>query len=152
MNEPKAPELPTEAPPKPKDPDMLAKAIERTQQAGLGNGGEMIKRRTVTFDIDCEVCSPGLFTDDLSITLQTLTAGEEMKSSRGLTDGPEIVSAMARDSILAVNGSKITSVQREFLWEALGPGGRQLVLLMHNENGSATNAALGKARASSTKS
>lgn len=139
---------------------LFARVFERTTQQGPGamGGGPLIPRRYVEFDVDGAECSPGMFVDDqgrpvtFRLTLQSLLSGEEISATAGVTDPAAAVQHMARASLHQVNGAVIPSgPQREFLWEALGPGGRQLVLAMFQEIGSVTPVGLGKAMASYSK-
>ncbi len=136
-----------------KDPEALAKLMERTMTAGAAAfaGGSLIPRSYVTFDVDADSCSPGMFAEDISLTLESLTSGEEMKAVGSAQNGSDVMHLQAKASIYMVNGTKIDQNAREFLWEALGRA-RQVVILMYAEIGAAPPAALGKAQATTTRS
>ena len=111
----------------------------------------MVGKR-ITFPVSGEDCAPGMFVDatgaplEFEITLAALSAAQEIKATRGVLDPTEAVQLMARSSIEKLNGAPVVGEQVEFLWEALGPGGRQLVIVMYQEVGSLSPANLGKAR------
>ncbi len=139
------------------DPTVLQRAFDRTTQTGPDamQGGEIIPRRRITFEFSSEICAPGIFDNPdgsyatLQMTLAGLTASMEVKVTKGLLDPLETVQMTAKASVEELNGAPVPPDQVEWLWEALGPGGRQLVLTMFQEIGSLTPAAMGKAQATS---
>lgn len=148
-----APPVPTVVPPKPPDPGALAKAMARVQQGGGGalRGGELIPRRSIRFTMDHQECMEGIFTEDFVIRMDTLTPAEETKVLHGAGDPMSVVSLLAQAALADVNGTRLDDIGREFLWTAIGPGGRQIVIAMYNEIGAAAPMSWGKARESSSR-
>jgi hypothetical protein len=139
----------------PIDPTLLQRVFDRTTISGAGalsGTREIVPRKRITFPVSGEDCAPGMFVDatgaplEFEITLAALSAAQEIKATRGVLDPTEAVQLMARSSIEKLNGAPVVGEQVEFLWEALGPGGRQLVIVMYQEVGSLSPANLGKAR------
>ena len=150
MTSPNKPEQPSNF-----DPTLLENTFNRLTKQGpeaLGPGGDLIPRKRITFEVDGAECAPGVFEGTFQITLASLTADQEISISRGVTDPAEVVQLTVKHSIERMNGAPVVGDQLNFLWEALGPGGRHLVSIMFQEIGSLNPAALGKAQASSTRS
>lgn len=138
------------------DPRTLQQVFERTTKTGPGAmsgvGGDIIPRRRIEFVIVVSELAPGVFTEDIKITLAVLSAAMELKAVSGVADPAAAGWLTARASIELLNGAPIPEGdQMDFVWEALGPGGRQIVFMMYQEIGSLTPVGMGKARASSTK-
>lgn len=152
-------ELPAEKPaPAPRDPALLQRVFDRTTIAGpnaMKGGGDLIPLKTVTFDVDGSECAPGMFVDEaggyitFSLTLTALTSVQEVKCTKGCQDPAEAVQRTAKASLKLLNDAPIIGDQLDFLWEALGPGGRQLCLVMYQDVGAVSPAGMGKAQASS---
>ena len=144
------------------DPDLFEKVFARIAPAGhdafKAGAGDLIKRRRISFTVDGASCSPDVFVDaegeyyDFTLTIQSLNHKEELEALAGVTDPSQVQTAMARLSLYAVNGKPLPKdVDKQTLfWEALGPQGRQLVILAFSQVGSAGAAALGKYQRSYT--
>lgn len=155
--QPTAPE--TEPPPAPVGSvqdfrsDMLDRIMEAKVPKGaeaLKHTGEIIRRREVTFDVDGADCAEGAFVDQegnylvFNITLRSLSSAQELECLRQVQKGPEAPFIMARMALYKVNGRELDEARRGFVWEALGMGGRQVVLGAFQVLGAASEAALGK--------
>ncbi len=140
-------------------PDLLDRVYEEATGGGgsLSSSKEIVPRKRITFEVDGADCAPGMFVDadglpiTFKLTLATLTAAQELKVTRGVQDPAEAVQLTAKACIDGLNGKPVVGEKLDFLWEALGAGGRQLVLLMYQEIGALTPAGLGKALAGSTR-
>lgn len=120
-----------------------------TTEGGAGHSG--IARKKITFTLDHSVCAPGVFDADLEVTVQSLSAAQELqaaKSAKG--DATVMAFEMAKLSVLAVDGEALDPSigEDEFFWEALDQGGRQLVVGMFARVGTPDDEAAGKAEAS----
>lgn len=159
------PEAPPESPPPDKlkeeleknvnnDPDLLERIFEIRTQTGpeAMSGGEPIPKTECTFIMDHTVCEPGVFPQDFKITLRGLSSGQEISATKDHgNDALEVGIMLAKASLYALNGRPIKeSDHRDFLWEAIGSGGRQIVQAMYAQFGMAPASALGKAMASTT--
>ncbi len=156
---PDAPVEPKEAP-RVDDPGLLEKVFNRATVAGPGamsHQGDIVPRKRISFDVDGSDCAPGMFVDGAGnyltfrLGLASLTSGEEISVTKGVSDPAEAVQVTAKAALELLNGAPILGDQIDFVWEALGSGGRQLVLTMYQEIGAITPVGLGKALASSTK-
>lgn len=123
------------------------------QKATSENGGKRtgLPRKRITFTVEAEACAPGVFDEDFEVTVQSLSAGEEMlaaKAARG--DATVMAFEMAKLAIVEVDGEPLdrASGEDEFLWEALDQAGRQLVVGMFTRVGTPDDDAAGKAEAS----
>lgn len=153
----KAPDKEAPKQPRNDDPGLVAAVFERTtrtNQDAFSARGEIVPRSRLRFDVDGEICAPGLFVGPdgqpyvFTVTLAALTSGQELAATRGVQDPAEAVHLLARASMEAVNGAPLAEDQREFFWEALGPGGRQLVITMYGQIGGLNPQSMGKALAS----
>lgn len=94
-------------------------------------GGDLFRRKRVTFLMPREKCTAP-FPEDFELTLQELSAAQELEVSRGAKTAQELPMQMAKASMHGLNNEPITFVQRDWLWEALGQGGRVLVAYVYN--------------------
>lgn len=136
------------------NPDALRQAMEASRRTWTPGGDTKspIPRRFITFEVDPDACAPGIFPGPFLLTLATLTSGEELEALKDVGDDPvRIGMSLARRALNAVNGSELGPIEREWLWEALGGGGRQLASAMFAEIGQTDVRALGKARATARK-
>jgi hypothetical protein len=102
----------------------------------------------ITFTLDHTVCAPGVFDEDLEITLGSLTPSMELEAAnRSKGDPTSMAFLMARMSILSVDGDPVTASDGmdEWLWAALDQGGRQLTVAMFARIGTPDPEAVGKA-------
>ncbi len=149
-------QTPPEKPEPTYDPRTLQLVFDKATRTGpdamSGVGGEIIPRRRIDFVIDVSELAPGIFTEDIKITLAALSSAMELKAVNGITDPGGAGWMTAKASLELLNGAPIPEGdQMDFVWEALGPGGRQLVMTMYQEIGALTPVGMGKAQASSTK-
>lgn len=127
-----------------------------TGSAAMNGSGSAIPNRTVEFPLDGTV-SPAFIDEagniqDVMIIMRSLTSGEEMKATRGCMDPIAMTSLLTKASIRSASGQILNDTKREFFWELIGPGGRQICLTMFSEIGTATPDAVGKAQAGHTTS
>lgn len=109
---------------------LLQEVFEASTPSGQDafSGREIFKRKRVTFLVPRDVCTAD-FPEDFELTLQELSADQEMACAASSTTPTEINMKMAKMAINGLNGAKVSSVQSEWLWDALGMGGRALVFL-----------------------
>ncbi len=143
------------------DRDLFDRVFERMTPTGpnaMRAGAELIRRRRLCFTVDGASCAPDVFVDDsgeyydFELTVQSLSSKEEIESLNGITEPGQVPWALAKASLYAVNGKPLPrdDTKIDFLWEALGMQGRQVVMLAFNQLGSASAAALGKFQRSVT--
>src|SRR5690606_17546735 len=111
----------------------------------------VMPRRLVTFVMDAGACVPGLFDEDFEITLGGLTAEMELEAAQAARGQvASLAFHYARLSLYAVNGKPLdaSKLEPDWLWQALGTGGRQIVAGMFAEACMPDEAAQGKARRS----
>ena len=145
-----------EKPPEPVyDPRALQLAFDKTTRTGPDamspGGGDIIPRRRLEFVIDASELAPDVFAGDIKITLAALSSAMELKAVDGVTDAAAAGVLTSKASLELLNDAPIPLDQLDFVWEALGPGGRQIVMTMYQQIGALTPVGLGKAQASSTK-
>lgn len=140
--------------PEPKQPPVRRKGFLKAayQAATVGIDGKSggtsrrLPRRTLTFTVDASTCSPGLFSEDFELTLRATSTAEEEAVGAQCRETPERAGKLiAIKMLFAVNGEPIEPGQDEWLWEALGPSGRMLVMGKINELTRPTEEARGKA-------
>lgn len=138
-------------------PGLLATLVDQYSKEGTDvmQSGEIVPRKRISFDVDGADCSPGMFVDDkgdpilFRIGLVALTSAMEISVVKGITDPAQAAQLTAKSSIELVNGAPVLQgSDLDFLWESLGPGGRQLVFMMYTEIGGLSPTGLGKASAS----
>lgn len=133
------------------DPNFLDNLYE-SMTAPLSTGkapDEGLMRRFMDFRVDAGACAPGVKSDFI-ITIATLMSGQELSAARAANgDAVAMGMAMAKESIYAVNGKRVSRGMGhlDVLWEALGPGGRNLIMSKWSELSVAGDIALGKANA-----
>ncbi len=135
------------------DPTVLQRVFDKTTVTGaaaMAPGGELIPRKRLEFIIDQTELAPGLFASDVQVTLVALTSTMEIRATKGVTDPQEVVAVYAKAALELLNGAPILGDQVDWLWEALGPGGRQLVMYQYQKIGSMTPVGMGKSEASCT--
>lgn len=126
----------------------LRAAMERNTSGNSLGSVRGLPRRRVTFTIDKDACAPGVFDDDLDVTLLSLNSDTELKAIRDCKGDPtSLAFLLARASIHAVNGEPLNDAEgeREWFWEALGNGGRTIVVSMFGQFGTADAESQGKA-------
>lgn len=136
-------------------PGLMGQIWEKRVPQGakaLSHTGELVARAKFEFILDGSVCTPGFFADeegdyfDVRITLRSLDSKDELAALHGLRDAGQSPFRLAKACLYALNDQPLTSEQRDLLWEGLGMGGRQLVLVGFNSIGAASMTALGKFR------
>ena len=140
-----------EKPSEPSSPTFSEGLMQRVFDANVGKNappqGETVPRRELTFVVDHKLCAPNTFPEDFKLTLHSLLHSEEMDATRGkATDALSVGMLYAQRSLCSVNGKKLDGFERDWLWEVLGGGGRQIVVGIYSQLGMATEEALGKAR------
>jgi hypothetical protein len=107
--------------------------LNATMGRNTTSNGVIVKgmpKRRITFVISAAACSPGVFTEDFELTLESLTSESELAAARrSKGDQTSLAFLFAYYGMAAVNGDPINDAEaeREWLWEALGPA-RQLVM------------------------
>lgn len=144
--------------PKPLDAGLLQRSFDRltiSGSAAFGGDRDIIPRRRVEFTVNGDDCAPGVFVDaegkgvDFTLGLVALSAAQEIKATEDVTDPAEAVMRTAKLSLEKLNGAPVLGEQLDWLWEALGPGGRQITITLYSRIGSASPGGLGKALGSS---
>lgn len=134
--------------------DAVFQRLTQTGARALTGKGEIVPRRMRTFILDGQTCAPDVFVDeagayyDFEVTMRSLDSREEISALAGTTDPGAVPFLLAKQSLYAINGKAIPGDRKDFLWECLGMGGRQLCLMAFQHLGSASGAALGKFRRS----
>jgi len=133
--------------------DLMARLKTKHLPTGKDalKAGEIIKRRRVTFDVDGAQCEPGMFVNEagdyvtFKITLESLNSAQEVAALRGIKDGAQAPMLMAKHTLVELNGKKLEEAERDFVWECLGMGGRQVCFAAFQLSlGAAAEAGLGK--------
>lgn len=108
---------------------LLEEAFARSTPTNMDamRGGSIFKSKRVTFTIPREMCKFD-FGEDFELTLEETDAAAELDAARDSQTGTEINMKLARASMHGLNGAPIDSIKRGWLWEALGTGGRMLVV------------------------
>lgn len=152
-----APATEAQLPPREKkdlSPTLLQRTFERVTVSGEGARdftADLVPRKRITFEMDGSECAPGIFVDEtgdpvtFTLTLASLTSGMESKVTRGVMDPSEASYLTVKASIEKLNGAPVLGDQLEFLWEALGAQGRQLVMQMYMHIGNVSPVAAKKA-------
>jgi len=139
------------------DPDLLAKIYERMTPTGREafRSRPIFGFRTLSFTVDGSQCAPGAFEDaegnpiDFTLTMRALDPEKEIElMEQGF--GGALPIAMTKAMLHRVNGTLVSSQQREFLWNALGSKGRGLCTYAYQQLAGTSQAALGKFHASSS--
>lgn len=104
--------------------------------SSLSESGDVrLPRRHVFFTLDHEVCLPGVFTEDMTVELLSLTVAQEIRASRGSgmqgASVYEMTIQLAYESVYSIDGEVLNLGQKEWFWEAIGQAGRQLVVTQY---------------------
>jgi hypothetical protein len=108
---------------------FLTSTMNRKTDANIVMVKGMPKRR-ITFTVASDTCSPGVFSEDFELTLESLDSRMEIECARkSKGDATSMAFWYAYHGMSEVNGDRINDAEaeREWLWEALGPA-RQLVM------------------------
>jgi hypothetical protein len=130
------------------DPAALDRAFEAwTVKSGKGRGaGKKLPRRTLSFLVDAETCAPGVFEADFRLELRGLTSAVELQCAQKSGGDPaKLAYLLAFESVFSFNGRPLGVTHREWLWEALGSAGRNLVVGQFGTVGTPADEALKKA-------
>lgn len=134
------------------DPSALQRAFDATTRTGQDAmsmaGGDVIPRKRIEFIVDVSELAPGVFPEDIKITLIAPTSAMEVKATEASVNPGAVGVMTVKASLLEMNGAPVPADQVDWLWEALGPGGRQIVATAFQEIGGLTPVGLGKAVAS----
>ncbi len=137
--------------------DRLFDRYSKSGSAALGNASELFPRRTMSFIMGGDACSPHVFWNahtgayiDFKVTMRSLSSAEEIQAMRSARDGAVVQYNLARASFYAINGKPIPADRKDFYWEAFGMGGRQMCMVAFQMIGSAGDAALGKFQSTSS--
>lgn len=109
------------------NPNLLSTLFAEKTQSGRGamGGAHMFHLK----EVDLPMPAVGEFPEAFTLTIRELTSSQEIKVIESSSTQSGIGMAMAKASMKAVNGEEITLKTRDFVWEALGAKGRQLVVL-----------------------
>ena len=109
---------------------QLSEAMGRTGGDSFATMRGMPRRR-VTFTMPAEVCAPGIFDEDFDLTLESLTSAQELEGARKARGDSNVLAMIfTRTSIVGFNGTplNVSEGQLDWLWEAIGGAGRQIVM------------------------
>lgn len=115
-------------------------------KASEGKAPKTIRRRRATFTVDHEACEPGAFPEDFRLTVEGLSADQELSALKSGADGASMGFAMAQRSLREFNGTPLQAHERDILWDLLGFAGRMIVVneYMKHCTGVGDGASLGK--------
>lgn len=112
--------------------------------------GPIFEREIRTFSMDSSTCMPGVFDGPngeettFKLSVVALTHQEEIEATRSIKAPTDLPFAMAKKSLYEFNGVKLSDKKRNFLFEAIGPRGRSIVLAAYAEVNAPGDEALGK--------
>jgi len=149
-NDGKSEDIAADAPsvPQARSKGFLRSSINRNTGTNTLGRQAGIPQRRVTFLVDRDACCPGVFAQDFELTLRGTTAEMELMAAKGARgDAVAMTMALARSALCEVNGEPIDTgnLEHEWLWEALGTGGRNMVLGIFAQYCTADEASQGKA-------
>jgi len=116
------------------------------------NGGDIVKRRKVSFVMDGAACAPGFFVDDagnyydFKVSLHELDSAEEIAAYSGIGAQGQAVMSITKKMLCEIEGDPIPEEMRDLIWDALGPKGRSLCAQAMQSLASVGMAELGKFR------
>lgn len=131
-----------------------------TRGAGAIGGKSVVRRREITFVIDGGVGmlradGAPVFSDedgnvlDVRIRMRSLTSAEERGVIKKVAGNPGSAPfELAKAALFSACGEKLDDAKKEWLWEVLGPGGRNLCVIAYNMIGGASATVMGKYQAS----
>ena len=131
------------------DLDMVMDRMLPKDGAAL-KAGPIFERTEFTFPVSGDTCTDGVFYDEsgdpqmFKLTVVSLTHQEELDATRSVKAPTDLPFMLAKKSLYKFNGKQLNDKKREFLWEALGPKGRQVVTVAYSEVNAAGDEALGK--------
>lgn len=111
------------------DPGALDAFLAKvSSKASEGGSGKSIRRRIAHVTLYPDMCEPGLFDAPFKLTIEGLSAPQELDALKEAADGLSMGLAMARRSIRRMNEKPIKSSVLPVLWEGLGFAGRIAVM------------------------
>lgn len=128
---------------------LMARVIGKFGGTSAGTGG--LPRRRAVFTMDPAACEPGIFDAPFEVTLVALSPEVELRCYAESNGNPMVAAVLfGRHSIEKVDGDVLTAGEDQVFWDALGPGGRQVVTAMYARAfvSDAVTEATGKALAS----
>lgn len=115
---------------------LLTEVMQASTPTGVDamRGGDLFKRKRVTFVMPAHICTAE-FPEDFEVTLQETSAQQEMEAA-AMAKGSEasLGFALAKLSVNGVNGEAINTINRDWLWEAIGSNGRALVTYVFGQH------------------
>jgi hypothetical protein len=145
------------------DAGAFAAIFEASTKRGAGalNGGSAaLKRREISFLLDGGVGmlradGAPVFSDeegnvlDIRINMRSLTSTEEKNVIKSAMQNPSSLPfELAKASLFKVAGEKVDAAKKEWFWEVIGSGGRQICVVAYTMIGGASQSVLGKYRTS----
>ena len=138
--------------------DFLKSVRDRLQPTGANamKGGKLFGRKEVSFVLDGSAGGVGpngqpVFSDDdgnlidVEIVLHALTSGEEATALGDIKKAQDAPYQLAKAALCEIAETNINSQEdRDFWWEAIGQGGRQLCLVAFGHLGGASEHVMGK--------
>ena len=112
--------------------------------------GPIFEREELTFRMSSDTCVPGVFSGssgevvEFKLTVVALTQQEEIEATRTVKTPTDLPFKLAKKSLYKFQGKVLTDKKRDFLFEALGPKGRQVVLAGYSEINAPGDEAMGK--------
>ena len=138
--------------PEEKEPAYSSSALEDAMEATTSNepgAAPPTMHRECTFRVDHNVCSPNTFREDFKLTLRSLSSKQETRAVKGVSEPIEVGTALAKASLHALNGTPLKGKdEKDWLWDHLAPGGRQITIGMYSNIGMATEESVKKAESS----
>lgn len=128
--------------------DEVFAASTPTNQSAFG-GGELFRKRRVTFTVPRAACSVD-FGEDFDLTIAELDAATEMRCASEARAKGELGLLYARASLHGLNGKPIGETHREWVWNAIGMEGRMLVAMAFHQHLAPAGDEEGKARMEAT--
>lgn len=113
-------------------------------------GGPIFERESIVFRMSSSTCTPGTFEGpngeetEFKITVIALTHQEEIEATRTVKAPTDLPFMLAKRSLHKFNDKVLDDKRRGFLFEAMGPKGRQLILQAYGEVNAAGDEAVGK--------
>lgn len=105
---------------------MLDNVTGKVSEGGAPKG---IRRRTAKFTIAAAVCEPDTFPTDFEVEVSSLSQAEELEAFKeGGETGSSAVFSMAKRSLRTIDGEPVRKNYRDLVWDALGFGGRTVVV------------------------
>lgn len=133
----------------PRAGNALDEAFESFTGSLGGGQPRKLPQREVSFTVDASICAPGVFREDFTITLRSLTPSDELAAAQKSGGDPmKLALTMAMASIHAFDGKVLDQAKREFLWAALDQAGRNVVVSQFGALGSPGEDAMAKTLAS----